>query len=133
VAENTSSETGTLFSVSHSGQLEEFNKVFAETETLDDAVNLLTNEVVCDAAISNLGTFVNDTVKVFPGPLEINELYCTDPMNSTPSISPALIMHKFFWRGEICVELGANKFSMGTAYVQRLKKLYLDVINRNIN
>jgi hypothetical protein len=130
VQENTSADTGTLFSVSHSGQLDAFNQVFAEAESLNDVCNILTNEVLCDVAVSNLGTFVNDTVKVFPGPLDIKELYCTDPLNSAPAISPAVVIHKFFWRGEIMCEFGANKYSIGSAYIERFKELYLSTISK---
>ena len=133
IQENTSTETGTLFSLSHSSQLEQFNRVFADTDSLEDVCNILSKEVMCDLGVSNLGTYVNDHVKVFPGPLTIVELYCTDPLNSNPSISPAIVLHKFFWKGEIMIEFGANKSSIGSVYVERYKELYLDIINKSLD
>ncbi len=132
IQENTSTETGTLFSVSHSSQIQEFNKVFANANSNEEVCNILSKDVGCHIAVSNLGTFVNDNVKVVEGPLQIKEIYCTDPLNSKPNITLAVLFHQLFWRGEIMIELGANKATIGSAYVDRYKKLYLDVINNSL-
>ena len=133
IHEYTSAETGSLFSMTHNEELDEFNKVFSNTQSLQEAKNILRDGVMCDIAVSNLGKFVNDTVSVFPGPFDIKEVYCTDPLNSDPSISPAIVIHLFFWRGEIMIELGANKWSIGTKYFNRYKELFLNTLNSSLN
>jgi hypothetical protein len=130
IAENTSTETGTLFSLSHSdSETDAFNNVFADNETYDDVCRVLSTEVACDVVISNLGRFNNDNAKVFPGPLKIKELYCTDSLNSKPTISAAMVVHTLFWQDEIMFQIGANKHSIGSAYLQRLKEIYLNLVN----
>ncbi|CAF0894573.1 unnamed protein product [Brachionus calyciflorus] len=132
IVENTSTETGTLFSLSHSEDLEEFNKVFQNCKNLDEALEILSQGVMSDLALSNLGAYVNDNVKEIGGVYTIDEMFCTDPVNSKPSISCGLIIHLIFWKGKIMIDLGANKYTIGSKYFKRYKQHLLDVINETL-
>lgn len=132
IQENTSSETGTLFSLSHSEELEEYNKVFRTTNDLDNILDILSQGVISDLALSNLGAYVNDQVKELPGKFTVEEMYCTDPVNSKPCISCGLIIHLIYWKGKIMVDLGANKYCIGSKYFKRYKQLLLDIIEETI-
>ena len=134
IVENTSVETGSLFSTTHSSQLENTNKIYSQTDSLDEMYRRLNQEIQCDLVVSNLSRFVNDHVKVFSeSPLNIKEMYCTDPLNSNPSISPGVILHIVYWRGEIFIQIGANKSVIGSAHVNRFKDLYIDFISSTLD
>ena len=136
IEENTSSETGTLFSLSHSKKLDEFNRVFCESSSIEEVKSILNHENECDLGVSNLGRFVNDHVKVFnpdESPIEIREMYCTDPLNSNPCISPAIVLHVLYWRGEIFIEFGANKSAIGSSFVDKYNQLFFGAIHSTLN
>lgn len=132
ILENTSSETGTLFSLSHNDELEEYNRIFLKSENLAQVLHSLSSQVISDLALSNLGPYVDKHVKEEEGKLEINEIYCTDPVNSDPCISCGLIIHLIYWKGKIMVDLGANKSLIGTKFFKRYKQLLLDVIDETL-
>ncbi|RNA00383.1 hypothetical protein BpHYR1_004749 [Brachionus plicatilis] len=132
ILENTSSETGTLFSLSHNDDLEEYNRVFYRSENLSKVRETLSSQVMSDLAVSNLGPYVDKHVKEEDGNFEISEMYCTDPVNSNPCISCGLIIHLIYWKGKIMIDLGANKFLMGSKFFKRYKQLLLDVIDETL-
>ena len=138
VEEYTSASTGALFSMSHSSGVEAFNRMFADAvgdeDRLKTVCHALNKEVACDLAVSNLGSYVNDHVSVFSeSPVSIREMYCTDPLNSNPCISPGLVMHMVYWRGEIFVEIGANRSVFGASYLHRYKDIYLKFVLSTLN
>lgn len=133
IYENTDAKTGSLFSMTHAEDLDEFNKVFSQTKNIQEACEILSKEVICCFATSNLGNYVDQRVKVYPGPVTIDELYCTDPLNSSPTIAPAIVIHLFYWKGRVMVELGGNKSCIGSKYLERFKELYLETIQNSLN
>lgn len=133
IIENTSSETGTLFSLSHNDELEEYNRVFYRSENLKQVLGTLSSQVMSDLALSNLGPYVDKYVKEEEGNFKIKEIYCTDPVNSNPCISCGMIIHLIYWKGKIMVDLGANKMLIGSKFFQRYKQLLLDVIDESLS
>ena len=134
IQENTNTETGSIFAMSHeNSQIESLEKILSMTQNIEEAKHIFNNNVLFDLPVSNLGRYVNDKVPVFPGPFDIKEIYCTDSLNSYPKVTMAIIIHVFYWRGELMIEIGANKSSLGTTYFKKFKEHFLNILNCSLN
>lgn len=110
----TCMEDGSLFSITHANdQLEDLNLDESDLIKLREANHF-------DLILSNIGTYVSDRKKQFPGPFQIKELYHGDSQNSSPNIIAALIFHVCSWNDELQILLSSNKHSIGSAYIDRL-------------
>lgn len=112
IDENINIKTGNLFSVTHN-----FND---EPKKSND----------CDFVLSNLGRHINERVKLFQGCLKIKEIYCSDSLQSKQSKCPAIIVHVLYWRGEMMVQIGANKSKLSPFYFKRLNQIFLHRLER---
>jgi hypothetical protein len=136
IMKNTSTETGSIFSVSHNKDLDYFNQLFRFTkssETASKLNNFLFGDGDCDLAVSNLGQFVNDGIKQFEGDLSIKEIYCSDALVSVPKMVSAIIIHIMYWKGETMFQIGANNYYMDLIYFKRFKELIMETIDYTIN
>jgi hypothetical protein len=119
VREATSVDKGALFASTHSFEaLNEFNAAFENRSDDENIPQAFTS----DLSLSNLGAFVDAKASLFPGPFEINELYCSDSLAS--DMSPAIVAHILYWRGEMMMQFGANKSLFASRYLDRLIELY---------
>lgn len=131
--EMTSTETGAAFSVTHNFKIiEAISQALAEAKTIEDVCRLFYEENECDVAVSNLGAFVNEKCKIFPGILDLKEVYVSDSMQSVPCAANGLIIHPLFWKEEIMIQLGANKWKFNTVYFNRFKALFLQMIEQSL-
>ena len=125
IRENTSVDSGALFSLTHNPHL--FSGVgesFRQAASLADACQREHENLFCDISQSNLGTYLNDNSKVLSGgPFDIEEIYCSDSQQSIPNIHCGFVMHTLYWRGQIMVQFGANKWCFGTRYFQQTKRI----------
>ena len=123
VKEKTSVETGSIFAFSHSEAV--LNRTTIEND--------LTHEnVSTDLALSNLGNYVNDNVKVFDGPFEIKEVYFGDSIVSYPNVCCACIFFLLSWRGEFMVRLSTNRRYMHAKYADRLMHIFEEIFHKSI-
>lgn len=128
IQKNVSLENGSLFEFTHDFEtLNKYNEIF-KNSSLEEAQSKASRTLSCDFAISNLGAFVNNRAELFRGPMGIKQVYCSDLLQSNPSISSALMMHIVYWRGEMMIQFGTNKSRLDSAYSDRFIRLYQDKI-----
>lgn len=135
IIENTSTETGSIFNITHFKYLDIFNQFFRFTNSSDTACKLLNlfDDDTCDMSVSNLGQFVNDGVKELPGKLSIKEIYCSDLLLSVPKVTSAIIIHIMYWKGETMFQIGANNCYIDVVFFKRFKELLMETIEQTIN
>ncbi|RNA07530.1 hypothetical protein BpHYR1_048307 [Brachionus plicatilis] len=135
ITKSTSTETGSIFSLTHSELIEIFNQCFRFTNSSETACKFLNlmDDQVCDLSVSNLGPFVNDYIKEFDGNFSIKEIYCSDLLLSVPKITNAIIMHVMYWKGETMFQMGANNYYIDLSYFKRYKELLMEFIDFTIN
>lgn len=68
-----------------------------------------TEESSVDFCLSNLGAFVNNSAELFPGPIDIEEMYCSDSLKYYPDAFFSAQVHVYFWKGQLMLQFGANK------------------------
>ena len=134
IEENSRADTGALFAMSHDVDLfDRLNLKLFSLKDLDyDSRIALKDEILFDVPVSNVGRFVNDRIPVFAGPFEIKEVYISDSLGSTPNILNALGIHVFYWRGEMMIQLGGNKHSIGTEYFKKYKDCLLNCFEASL-
>ena len=99
-------------------------------QTLD---SLYTEDTEIDFCLSNLGAFVSNSIEVFPGPIDVKEMYCSDSMKANPKVSITVQVHVFYWKGELMIQFGANKAYFQTTYCKRFFELFKQVIQESLN
>lgn len=134
IIENTKTETGALFSITHFKYLDFFNQIFRFTPSSETACKFMSllDIDVCDLGYSNLGSFINDSKKELEGKLSIKEIYCSDLLLSVPKITSSIIMHTIYWKGETMFQIGANNYYIDSSFLKRFKELILETIEETI-
>ena len=101
-------------------------------QTLDAEISE-EDDLTVDFCLSNLGAFVSNSVDVFPGPIDIKEMYCSDSMKAYPRGFITVQVHVFYWKGELMIQFGANKAYFQTTYCKRFTELFKQVIQESLN
>ncbi|CAF0846843.1 unnamed protein product [Brachionus calyciflorus] len=122
IKQKLSVDYGLLFSVTHNYKmLNQFNQ--------DD---FILKGVQNDFVLSNLGKYVSEGVKVYPGKIKIKEFYCSDSLQSKPVVCPAIIAHVMLWNDELMIQVGANKSKIDKAYFDDFIQLFKNNLYNNI-
>lgn len=129
IKQTTCVETGALFYVTHS--FEYFNQIckLLNECSFDVMFNFSSNDV----ALSNLGSYFNEEKRLNVSPDEpflIREIYCSDSL--LIPISPALIPHIIYWKGEMMIQFGANATLLSGHYFKRLVELFKNTVYETV-
>lgn len=82
-----------------------------------------------DVSLSNLGAYVNNNAKLYPGPYEIKEIYCSDSLQHTPAITPSIIMHLIYWKGKFMMQFGANRSLFADVYFNKYVSIFNNLLD----
>jgi hypothetical protein len=124
-------ENKSLFSFSFAN-LHELNERLRKAKSSEERSHVALNSFSSDLILSNLGNTVSNQTRLFPGPMQIEELYCSDSLQTNPRLSSAILAHLLFWNGQIMVQFGANRAVIADVYLQRLIHFYKETIHESL-